>query len=119
MASTHIRIRRQSPKLAASEIAPIVQKLTRCATAPKTTASRKAQAGDERPAGVPMSGHPKIMARGPVDPIGRPRGLIRHSPVPARSTVNKASIEQHRRARTMEEDDMAHEGPATIRRPSR
>jgi hypothetical protein len=32
IASSHMRSRRQSPKLAASAIAPIVQKLTRLAT---------------------------------------------------------------------------------------
>src|SRR5581483_4638670 len=42
MASSHMRMRRQSPKVTRSVMAPIVQKLTRCATAPKTTATRKA-----------------------------------------------------------------------------
>ena len=42
IASTHMRIRRQSPKVATSDTAPIVQKLTRCPTAPKTMPSRRA-----------------------------------------------------------------------------
>src|SRR4030095_9292919 len=43
IASTHIRMRLQSPKVAMSTTAPIVQKLTRLATAPKTKASAKAR----------------------------------------------------------------------------
>src|SRR5579862_3666225 len=43
MARIHIRIRCQSPKLTISVIAPIVQKRTRCATAPSTNASVKAR----------------------------------------------------------------------------
>ena len=42
MASTHIRIRRQSPKFAMSAIAPIVQKFARWPTAPNTAPSAKA-----------------------------------------------------------------------------
>jgi uncharacterized membrane protein YedE/YeeE len=42
IASSHIRIRRQSPKFTMSVIEPIVQKLTRCATAPNTNASANA-----------------------------------------------------------------------------
>ena len=44
---SHIRIRRQSPKFTTSVIAPIVQKLTRFATAPSTNASANAPAGDD------------------------------------------------------------------------
>src|SRR4051812_15176611 len=43
MASTHMRMRRQSAMFRMSVIAPIVQKLTRLATAPKTNASAKAR----------------------------------------------------------------------------
>src|SRR6476661_4880358 len=42
IASSHMRIRRQSPMCTMSVIAPIVQKLTRLATAPKTKARAKA-----------------------------------------------------------------------------
>src|SRR5512139_1476025 len=40
-----MRMRRQSPKLTASAIAPIVQKLNRCAIAPKIAASANASNG--------------------------------------------------------------------------
>ena len=43
IASSHIRRRRASPKFTTSLIAPIVQKLTRVATAPNTVASRNAR----------------------------------------------------------------------------
>ncbi len=43
IASTHIRMRRQSPKFTMSVTAPIVQKFTRLATAPKTNASTNAR----------------------------------------------------------------------------
>jgi hypothetical protein len=42
IASSHIRIRRHSPKLTMSLIAPIVQKLLRCAAAPNMNASPNA-----------------------------------------------------------------------------
>ena len=64
MASAHIRIRRQSPKFATSAIAPIVQKLTRWPTAPKTIAEQEGAAGDDGRQGI-RSGHPEIMARDP------------------------------------------------------
>jgi hypothetical protein len=40
-ASSHMRMRLQSPMLTMSATAPMVQKCVRCATAPKTTASAK------------------------------------------------------------------------------
>ena len=43
IASSHIRIRRQSPNVTMSVIEPIVQKLTRYATAPKTNARANAR----------------------------------------------------------------------------
>ena len=42
MASTHMRMRVQSPRLTMSATAPMVQKWVRCAMAPKATASAKA-----------------------------------------------------------------------------
>src|SRR4029078_6662845 len=42
-ASSHIRSRRESPKLTQSLIAPIVQKFTRVATAPKIAARTNAE----------------------------------------------------------------------------
>ena len=41
MASSHMRMRVQSPMLTMSATAPMVQKCVRCATAPKATASAK------------------------------------------------------------------------------
>ena len=42
MASTHMRMRVQSPMFTTSAMAPMVQKWVRCANAPKTVASAKA-----------------------------------------------------------------------------
>src|SRR6185437_16782730 len=64
IASTHSRMRPQSPMLTISETASIVQKLTRCATAPNTKASANARpvtiagrwAGSIMPAMLPPRG---------------------------------------------------------------
>ena len=88
IASTHIRIRRQSPKFATSVIAPIVQKLTRWPTAPKTTASTKAppvtsgRQVNRRP-GIRKLWHAASGGSGRpgrrIDPVAAPRPFARPS----------------------------------------
>jgi hypothetical protein len=76
IASSHIRIRRHSPKFTTSVIAPIVQKLQRCAAAPNTKASAKASQATSvgRDEGVSMAANYRMACGASTRPLpfGKP-----------------------------------------------